>query len=98
MKKQPFDIETLKLIKNKLDYIYSIAKSNYNDHLELMDTIESLTEVANIFANIRIQELNDHVDSLNTQGLIVSKLGNAYSRMKNYEKQKEEEDFPPWKL
>jgi hypothetical protein len=97
MQKKLFDIETLKLIRNKLDYIYSIAKSNSNDHPELMDTIESLAEVANIFANIRIQELNDHVETLNPQGSIVAKLGNAYSRMKNYEKQKDS-DFPPWKL
>ncbi|MDR4946575.1 hypothetical protein [Neobacillus cucumis] len=97
MQKSQFDIETLKLIRNKLDYIYSIAKSNYNDNPELMDTIESLAEVANMFANIRIQELNDHVETMGPQGFIVSRLGNAYSRMKNYEKQKDS-DFPPWKL
>jgi hypothetical protein len=97
MQKDQFSLETLALIRNKLDYIYSIAKGNYNDNPELMDTIESLAEVANMFANIRIQELNVHVDTLNPQGFIVSKLANAYSRMKNYEKQKES-DFPPWKL
>lgn len=97
MQNQQFDIETLKLIRNKLDYIYSIAKSNYNDNPELMDTIDNLAQVANMFANIRIQELNDRVVTASPQGVIVSKLANAYSRMKNYEKQKES-DFPPWKL
>lgn len=97
MQNKQFDIETLKLIRNKLDYIYSIAKSNYNDHPELMDTIENLAEVANMFANCRIQELNDSIQTSSPQGFIVSKLGNAYSRMKNYEKQKND-DFPPWEL
>jgi hypothetical protein len=97
MQKNQFDIETLKLIRNKLDYIYSIAKSNYNDNPELMDTIESLAEVANMFANIRIQELNDCIETSSPQGFIVSKLANAYSRMKNFEKQRDS-DFPTWKL
>lgn len=97
MQNDQFDIETLARIRNRLDYIYSIAKGNYNDNPELMDTIESLAQVANMFANIRIQELNGHVETMSPQGFIVSKLGSAYSRMKNYEKHKES-DFPPWKL
>jgi hypothetical protein len=97
MQKETFDIETLKLIRNKLDYIYSIAKCHYNDHPELMDTIENLAQVANMFANIRLQELNHRVETSSPQGFIVSKLANAYSRMKNYEKQKDS-DFPTWKL
>ncbi|NRD79095.1 hypothetical protein HPT25_17185 [Bacillus sp. BRMEA1] len=97
MQNQQFDIETLKSIKNKLDYIYFIAKSNYNDRPELMDTIENLAQVANMFVNIRIQELNDRIEISSPQGFIVSKLSNAYSRMKEYEKQKDSE-FPTWKL
>ena len=97
MQKEQFNIETLKLIRNKLDYIYSIAKGNYNDHPELMDTIENLAQVANMFANVRIHELNDRIEISGPQGFIVSKLANAYSRMKDYEKQKDS-DFPTWKL
>ncbi len=86
MQKKQFDVETLKLIKNKLDYIYSISKCNYNDRPELMDTIENLAQVANMFANVKIQELNDGIEISSPQGFIVSKLANAYSRMKDYEK------------
>jgi hypothetical protein len=97
MQNQQFDIETLKLIRNKLEYIYFMAKSNYNNHPELMDTIENLAQVANMFANIRIHELNDRIEISSPQGFIVSKLANAYSRMKDYEIQKDS-DFPTWKL
>jgi hypothetical protein len=97
MQKKQFDIETLKLIRNKLDYIDSIANGNYNDNPELMDTIESLAGVANMFANIRIQELNDGIETPSPQGFIVSKLAIAYYRMKDYEKQRDS-DFPTWKL
>ncbi|GHH98903.1 hypothetical protein [Neobacillus kokaensis] len=97
MENGQFDVETLERIRNKLTYINSIAKSNYSDHPELMDTIESLAQVANMFTNIRIQELNNHVKTTSPQGFIVFKLGNAYSRMKNFEEQKNS-DFPPWKL
>jgi hypothetical protein len=76
MQNQQFDIETLKRISNKLDYIYSIAKCNYNDYPELMDTIENLAQVANMFANVRIHELNDRIDISSPQGFIVSKLAN----------------------
>lgn len=92
-----FDIETLKLIKNRLDYIYSIAKSYNSDNPELMDTIESLATVANMFAKIRLEELYGNIETSSPQGYIVSKLGNSYSRMKNFEKQKDT-DFPTWKL
>lgn len=95
MKKEHFDIDTLKHVRNRLDYIYSIAKSNYNDNPELMDTIENLALVANMFTNIKIQELNDHVETKSPQGYILSKLANSYSRMKEYEKQKDEET-PTW--
>ncbi|WP_445487424.1 hypothetical protein [Niallia sp. 03133] len=100
MKKQheQFEIETLKLIKNKLDYIYSIAKSYNNDNRELMGTIESLASVANMFAKIKLEELNGKEQTSGPQGFIVSKLGNVYSNLKEYEKQKQEIDFPDWKL
>lgn len=94
---EQFDLETLKHIRNKLDYIYYIAKSNYNDNPELMDTIENLAQVSNMFTNIKIQELSKQVEIKSPQGYILSKLSNSYSRMKEYEKQKET-DFPTWKL
>lgn len=94
---EQFEIETLKHIKNKLDYIYSIAKRYNNDNPELMDTIESLATVANMFAKIKLEELNGDGKTAHPQGYIVSKLANSYSRMKEYEKQKEN-DFPTWKL
>ncbi|MBT2699097.1 hypothetical protein J7E79_17040 [Bacillus sp. ISL-40] len=94
---EQFDLETLKHIRNKLDYIYYIAKSNYNDNPELMDTIENLAQVSNMFTNIKIQELSKQVETTSPQGYILSKLSNSYSRMKEYEKQKET-DFPTWKL
>jgi response regulator RpfG family c-di-GMP phosphodiesterase len=94
---EQFDLETLKHIRNKLDYIYYIAKSNYNDNPELMDTIENLALVSNMFTNIKIQELSKQVKTTSPQGYILSKLSNSYSRMKEYEKQKET-DFPTWKL
>lgn len=93
----PFDIETLKHIRNRLDYIYSMSKTFSNDNPELMDTISSLTKVANMFAKIKIEELNGKVETSSPQGMIVSNLGNSYSRMKEYEKNKET-DFPSWKL
>lgn len=92
-----FDIETLKHIRNRLDYIYSIAKSNNNDNPELMDTIESLALIANRFADINIQLLNNQAVKASSQGYILAKLSNSYSRMKGYEKKKED-DFPKWKL
>jgi hypothetical protein len=98
MQNEKFDIEILKVIENKLDYIYTIAKSNYNDNPELMDTIENLAQVAKMFAQIRIQELKGPEKISSPQGFIVSKLANSYSRMQNYEKQKKEIHIPPWKL
>lgn len=97
MKNDQFDIDTLKHIRNRLDYIYSIAKSNYNDNPELMDTIKSLAQVANMFTNIKIQELNNLVETPSPQGYILSKLSASYSRMKEYEEHKDNE-FPTWKL
>ncbi|WP_042375359.1 hypothetical protein [Neobacillus jeddahensis] len=94
----PFEIETLKHIRNRLDYIYSIAKRYNSDKPELMDTIESLAMVANMFAKIKLEELTGKVETTSPQGYIVNKLGNSYSRMKNYEKDKEDLDFPAWKL
>ncbi|WP_102348471.1 hypothetical protein [Bacillus sp. Marseille-P3661] len=91
------DIETLKYIRNRLDYIYSISKSNHNDNPELMDTIASLATVANMFAKIKLEEINGNKETSSPQGFLVNNLGNAYSRMKDYEKQKEI-DFPSWKL
>jgi hypothetical protein len=97
MKKDQFDEETLKHIRNRLDYIYSIAKKNYNDNPELMDTIESLTQIALMFTNIKLQEVTEHEETQSPQGYILSKLSNSYSRMTEYEKHKEK-DFPNWKL
>jgi alpha-acetolactate decarboxylase len=97
MSTEQFDIETLKHIRNKLDYIYFIAKSNYNDNPELMDTIENLAQVANMFTTIKIKEISKQVETTSPQGYILSKLSHSYSRMKEYEKQKET-DFPSWKL
>jgi hypothetical protein len=98
MQNNKFDIEILKLIENKLDYIYSIAKCHYNDNPELMDTIENLAQVAKMFAQIRIQEIKGLEKTSSPQGFIVSKLANSYSRMQNYEKQKKEINVPPWNL
>ncbi|MEH7112272.1 hypothetical protein V7124_07805 [Neobacillus niacini] len=97
MKKDQFDEVTLKHIRNRLDYIYSIAKKNYNDNPGLMDTIESLAQVALMFTNIKLQEVNDVEETKSPQGYILSKLSNSYSRMTEYEKQKVK-DFPDWKL
>jgi hypothetical protein len=95
MRNEQFDIETLKQIRNKLDYIHFIAKSNYQDHPELMDTIESLASVAKTFATSKIEEFDGHVKTNGVQGTIVATLGNSYSRMKQYEKEKENQ-FPSW--
>ena len=92
-----YDIETLKHIRNKLDYIYAIAKSNNHDNPELMDTIESLALIANMFANIHIKALNNQAVTASPQGYILAKLSNSYSRMKGYEKRKED-DFQSWEL
>lgn len=97
MKNDPFDIETLKHIRNRLDYIYSIANCNYNDNPELMDTIKGLAQVANMFSNIKIQELNNQVETPSPQGYILAELATSYSRMREYEKNKDN-DFPAWKL
>ncbi|MDN3019150.1 hypothetical protein PH210_23540 [Paenibacillus sp. BSR1-1] len=97
MKQEQFDTETLKLIKNRLDYIIYISKRYNSDNPELMDTIESLASVANMFARIKLEELTGKPETTSPQGYIVSRLGNSYSRMKEYEKQKDEE-FPGWKL
>lgn len=94
---EPFDVETLKHVRNRLDYIYSISKNYNHDNPELMDTIASLAMIANMFAKMKIEELNGEVVKTSPQGYIVSQLGNSYSRMKEYEKQKDS-DFPVWKL
>ncbi|MCM3768456.1 hypothetical protein [Neobacillus niacini] len=92
-----FDIDTLKMIKNRLDYIYSIARKYNNDNPELMDTIEGLAVIANMFATNQLEELKGTEAPSSPQGAIVSKLGNPCSRMKEYENQKTN-DFPAWKL
>jgi hypothetical protein len=94
---EQFEIETLKHIRSRLDYISSVANSYNHDNPELMDTIASLAAIANMFAKIKLEELNGHVETSSPQGFIVSKLGNSYSRMQDYEKQKGIE-FPAWKL
>jgi hypothetical protein len=97
MSTDQFDIDTLKHIRNKLDYIYFIAKSNYNDNPELMDTIENLAQVSTMLTNLKIQELSKQKETPSPQGYILSKLSHSYSRMKEYERKKET-DFPTWKL
>ena len=97
-KQEQFEVETLKYIRNRLDYINSIAKTYNHDNPELMDTIASLATVANMFAMIKIEELNrKKIETSSPQGFIVRNLATSYSRMKEYEKQKEQ-DFPTWKL
>lgn len=97
MKKEQFDAETLKHIRSRLDTVFSIAKKNYNDCPELMDTIENLAQIAIMFTNIKLQEVSNHEETPSPQGYILSKLANSYSRMTEYEKQKIK-DFPEWKL
>lgn len=97
MNKEHYDIETLKHIRNKLDYIYAIAKSHNKDNPELMDTIENLALIANMFADIHIKALKNQAVTASPQGYILAKLSNPYSRMKGYEKRKED-DFQSWKL
>jgi hypothetical protein len=97
MTKDQFDAETLKHIRNRLDTIYSIAKKNYNDNPGLMDTIESLAQIAIMYTNSKLQEVNNQEETSSPQGYILAKLANSYSRMTEYEKQKIK-DFPDWKL
>jgi hypothetical protein len=98
MNEEYFDLETLKHISNRLDYIYTTAKSNYSDNPELMDTIENLAQVANMFTSIKIQELkNQPVKTQSPQGYVLTKLSHSFSRMTEYEKLKEK-GFPNWKL
>lgn len=97
MKKDQFDAETLKHIRSRLDTVYAIAKKNYNDNPELMDTIESLAQIAIMFTTIKLQEVNGDEKTASPQGYILSKLSNSYSRMTEYEKQKLK-GFPEWKL
>ncbi|WP_338450196.1 hypothetical protein R4Z09_29640 [Niallia oryzisoli] len=94
---EPFENETLMHIRNRLDYIYSISKKYNNDNPELMDTVASLASIAKMFANIKMEELKGSIETQGPQGYIVSNLGNAFSRMQEYEKQKDQ-DFPKWKL
>ena len=95
MRNEQFDVQTLKQIRNKLDYIHFIAKSNYQDDPELMDSIECLASVAKTFATSKIEELDGLLLTKGVQGSIVATLGNSYSRMKQYEKDKEKQ-FPSW--
>ena len=95
---EQFEIETLKHIRNKLDYIYSISQRHNNDNPQLMDAIASLTKVANMFAKIKLEELNGNEETTSPQGYIVSNLGNSYLKMKDYEKKRNDIDFPTWKL
>lgn len=81
-----FDIETLKKIRDDLQEIHSTAISNYHDYPELMDTIDHLAKVANMFANDKIENLVNNNLRADPQGYIVSKLSSASSRMKNYQK------------
>ncbi|WP_071393305.1 hypothetical protein [Bacillus tuaregi] len=94
---EPFEIETLKHIRNRLDYIYSISKRYSHDQPELMDTVASLASIAKMFANVKMEELKGSVETEGSQGYIVRNLGNAFSRMQDYEKQQDPK-FPDWKL
>jgi hypothetical protein len=98
MGQEQFDVATLKHIRNKLDYIYSISREHHNDNPLLMDTIASLTKVANMFAKCKLEELNDDQPTSSPQGYIVKNLGHSYLSIKEFEKQKENTDFPSWKL
>ncbi len=97
MEKEAFEVETLKHIRNRLDYIYSIAKTHNHNHPELMDTIESLAKIANMLAKVKIEELEGKVVTSSSQGYIVNHLGKSYLSMTEYEKQIENK-FPDWKL
>lgn len=98
MKKNQFDVVTLRHIQNKLDYIYSISREHNNDNPLLMDTISSLTKVANMLAKCKLEELNGDEPTSSPQGYIVQNLGHSYLCIKEIEKQKEDRDFPIWKL
>lgn len=97
MAQEPFEQETLKHIRSRLDYIYSIAHTYNYDNPELMDAIASLAAVANMYTKVHLEELNGEIITKSPQGFIVSELGKSYSRMKEYEKRKDM-DFPSWKL
>jgi len=97
MAEEHFETETLKHIGNRLDYIYSIARTYNSDNPELMDAIASLAAVANMYTKSKLEELKGEKTTTSPQGFIVSELGNSYSRMKEYEKGKDME-FPSWKL
>jgi DNA repair ATPase RecN len=97
MAEEPFETETLKHIRNRLDYIYSIARTYNSDNPELMDAIASLAAVANMYTKSKLEELKGERTTTSPQGFILSELGNSYSRMKEYEKRKDM-DFPSWKL
>jgi hypothetical protein len=97
MAEEQFETETLKHIRSRLDYIYSIACTYNSDNPELMDAIASLAAIANMYTKVKLEELNGELITKSPQGFIVSELGNSYSRMKEYEKRKDM-DFPSWKL
>ena len=98
MKKEQFDVATLKHIQNKLDYIYSISREHNNDNPLLMDTIANLTKVANMLAKCKLEELNGDPPTSSPQGYIVRNLGHSYLSIKEFEKQNDNTDFPSWKL
>ena len=98
MKKEQFDVATLKHIQNKLDYIYSISREHNHDNPLLMDTIASLTKIANMLAQCKLEELNDDQPTSSPQGYIVRNLGHSYLCIREFEKQKDNTDFPSWKL
>jgi hypothetical protein len=53
-----------------------------------MDTIDHLARIGGMFADIKIQELEGHVETSDPQGYIVSKLSTSYYRMNNYERKR----------
>jgi len=81
-----FDIKTLKKIQDDLQEIHSTAVSNYHDYPELMDTIDHLARVANMFAVNKVENLENDKTCADPQGYIVSKLYSASARMENYQK------------
>ncbi|MGG3925701.1 hypothetical protein ABET51_06840 [Metabacillus fastidiosus] len=83
---EKFDIKTLTEIRDRLDYIHTIATTNYSDNPELMDTIDHLARVGAMFADIKIEELEGHIETADPQNYILEKLSSSYFHMKNYEK------------
>jgi hypothetical protein len=75
-----FDIETVKQIRDQIDQIQRIAMDKFQDH-ELFNTIDNLARVAGMFADIKVQELDGHVETADPQGYIKGNLSTASTRL-----------------